>query len=83
MVNPHLPTGAYGIEYKDRMELFIDGRKVVIPLPPKYEPTPIVVDTNCDHLWTRRREGSWCAHCGMPRWGVELSEEERQRLRGL
>jgi len=37
----------------------------------------------CEHLWVRRREGSWCAYCGECRFGVELNKDERERLRQL
>lgn len=37
--------------------------------------------TECDHLWVRRRDGSWCADCGEQRFGVTLSQEELERLR--
>lgn len=43
-------------------------------------PTDDEILSPCDHLWVRRREGSWCARCRQPRLGVELSEEERRKL---
>jgi len=37
----------------------------------------------CVHLWVRRRDGSQCAICGEVRFGVDLSELEREKLRVL
>ncbi len=37
----------------------------------------------CEHLWIRRRDGSWCAHCQQPRFGQDLNEEERERLQTI
>lgn len=36
-----------------------------------------------EHIWTRRREGSWCIECGETRFGVELNEEELKKLKEI
>lgn len=50
------------------------------PNAPRYAPSYFVKLQPCNHLWVRRRDGSWCAYCGEPRFGVELNEEERNKI---
>ena len=50
-----------------------------LPRPASEVACPEVEDGQ--HLWVRRRDGSWCAYCRATRFGVDISDEEREALR--
>ncbi len=37
----------------------------------------------CEHLFVRRRDGVWCAYCGLAEFGRDLTPEERERLKAI